>query len=75
MKSWFSLLELVLTMLFLIDMPGTYRLHFFLLSKEQGHCNFTGEQSYVKDIQVPKQVSLKIKGQQRKIIHAFKVAM
>lgn len=33
MKSWFSLLELVLTMLFLIDMPGTYRLHFFSLKQ------------------------------------------
>lgn len=72
MKSWFSLLELVLTVLFLIDMPGAYRLHFFfLLSKEQGHWNLTGEQSYLKDIQVPKQVSLKIKALQRKIYHAF----
>lgn len=62
-------------MLVLIDMPRAYRLHFFLLRKEQGYLDFTGEQTYVKDIQVPKQVSLKIKGQQRKIVHAFKVAM
>lgn len=33
MKSWFSLLELVLTVWFLIDMPGAYRLHFFPLKQ------------------------------------------
>lgn len=35
MKSWFSLLELVLSMLFLIDMPGACRLHFFFFSLKQ----------------------------------------
>lgn len=35
MKSWFSLLELVLTVLFLIDMPGAYKLHFFFSLKQR----------------------------------------
>jgi len=75
MKSWLPLLDLVLTLLFLIDMPRAYRLHFFVWSEEQGHWNFTGEQSYVKDFQVPELVPLKIKGLQRKNIHAFEIAM
>lgn len=49
MKSWFSLLDLVLTLLFLIDMPEAYiGFIFFVYSEEQGHWNFTREQSYVK---------------------------
>lgn len=56
MKSWFSLLDLVLTVLFLIDMPGVYRLHLLSKAENKGIEILIGEQIYVKDSKTEEQV-------------------